>query len=143
MENKNGTNENNRALRIVKIEHFEKKNLRKRVKDFKSKSLEKFKEKHFLKKQLVKRLPILGWLSKYNIKTDLMPDFFSGFTVGVMNIAQGMGYALLANADPVNGLYVSFFPLLIYAFFGTSKDIALGNLDSFLKNYNILKLCHV
>jgi SulP family sulfate permease len=56
-----------------------------------------------------------------------MPDVFSGFTVGVMNIAQGMGYALLANADPVNGLYVSFSPLLIYAFLGTSKDVALGN----------------
>jgi hypothetical protein len=131
MENKNDENETIRALRVIKIEKLEKKNFGERVNDFKFKSLKKFKEKNFFKRQLIKRLPILGWLPKYNLKTDLMPDLFSGFTVGVMNIAQGMGYALLANADPVNGLYVSFFPLLIYAFLGTSKDVALGNFNYF------------
>ena len=81
-------NEANRALCIVRKEDFEKKNLRERVNDIKSKSLKKFKEKNFLKNQFIKRLPILGWLPKYKIKTDLVPDLFSGFTIGVMNIGE-------------------------------------------------------
>ena len=80
------TNEANRTLRIVSMDDFQKKNLRERVNDMKSKSLKKIKEKNFLKNQFVKRLPILGWLPKYKIKTDLVPDLFSGFTIGVMNI---------------------------------------------------------
>jgi hypothetical protein len=79
-------NEANHALHIVRKENFQKKNLRERVNNLKSKSLKKFKEKNFLKNQLVKRLPIIGWLPKYKIKTDLMSDFFSGLTIGVMNI---------------------------------------------------------
>ena len=126
MENENASNQNNHAQRIFKIEKSEKRNLKEWVNNLKSTTLDKLKEENFFKKQFFKRFPIAGWISKYNIKTDLMPDLFSGFTVGIMNIAQGMGYALLANAQPVNGLYISFFPLLIYALLGTSKDIALG-----------------
>lgn len=33
--------------------------------------------------------PILAWLSRYNIKTDLIADLIAGFTVGVMHIPQG------------------------------------------------------
>jgi len=126
MENENDKNIKNRTLRAYTIENFEKKNLKEWINNLKSIGKERLKDKNFLKIQLVKRFPIVGWIPKYNLKTDLIPDFFSGFTVGVMNIAQGMGYALLANTQPVNGLYISFFPLLIYAFLGTSKDIALG-----------------
>lgn len=43
-----------------------------------------------------------------------------------MNIPQGMGYALLATLTPVNGLYISFFPVLIYGMLGTSRHLAIG-----------------
>lgn len=33
--------------------------------------------------------PILAWISRYNIKTDLLADLIAGFTVGVMHIPQG------------------------------------------------------
>ena len=37
-----------------------------------------------------------------------------------------MAYATLANLDPVYGLYASFIPVAIAAFFGSSRYLATG-----------------
>ena len=70
-------------------------------------------------------IPILDWLPNYR-KADFPSDLSVGLTVGVMLIPQGMAYALLAGLPPIYGLYASLAPLLLYAFFGTSRQLAVG-----------------
>lgn len=72
-----------------------------------------------------KFIPILNWLPKYN-QNDLKGDLSAGLTVGVMLIPQGMAYAMLAGLPPIYGLYASTIPLIIYAIFGTSRQLAVG-----------------
>ncbi|MCF6280243.1 MAG: solute carrier family 26 protein [Flavobacteriaceae bacterium] len=74
---------------------------------------------------LKKVFPILDWLPSYNKKW-LKGDLGAGLTVGVMLIPQGMAYASIAGLPPVYGLYASISPLLIYAIFGTSRQLAVG-----------------
>uniref|UniRef100_A0A9J2PEZ2 STAS domain-containing protein n=1 Tax=Ascaris lumbricoides TaxID=6252 RepID=A0A9J2PEZ2_ASCLU len=71
-------------------------------------------------------IPILKWLPKYNIRQNLIHDIVGGLTVGIMNVPQGMAYASLAGLSPINGLYTSFFPAIVYMFFGTSRHNSLG-----------------
>ena len=70
-------------------------------------------------------LPILDWLPNYK-KEWLKGDIGAGLTVGVMLIPQGMAYASIAGLPAVYGLYASIVPILIYAFFGTSRQLAVG-----------------
>jgi SulP family sulfate permease len=70
-------------------------------------------------------LPILDWLPNYNKKW-LKGDISAGLTVGVMLIPQGMAYASIAGLPAVYGLYASIIPIIIYAIFGTSRQLAVG-----------------
>tara|TARA_R100001369_G_scaffold92439_1_gene137556 strand:+ start:1737 stop:3461 length:1725 start_codon:yes stop_codon:yes gene_type:complete len=70
-------------------------------------------------------LPFLDWLPRYN-KTLFGKDLVAGITVGIILIPQGMAYAMIAGLPPVYGLYASLFPILTYAFLGTSRQIAVG-----------------
>jgi len=70
-------------------------------------------------------LPILDWLPKYTGKW-FKGDLSAGLTVGVMLIPQGMAYAMIAGLPPIYGLYASTVPLILYAIFGTSRQLAVG-----------------
>ncbi len=50
----------------------------------------------------------------------------AGLTVGVMLIPQGMAYAMVAGLPPVYGLYASTLPAIVYAWFGTSRQLSVG-----------------
>lgn len=69
--------------------------------------------------------PFLDWLPKYT-KSNFGKDIVAGLTVGIILIPQGMAYAMIAGLPPVYGLYASVFPVLVYAFLGTSRQIAVG-----------------
>ncbi|KAK7488601.1 hypothetical protein BaRGS_00020218, partial [Batillaria attramentaria] len=75
---------------------------------------------------LLQIFPFIRILRSYNIKTDLLADIISGLTVGIMHIPQGMAYGQLSTLPPVFGLYVSFFPVILYFFLGTSKHVSIG-----------------
>lgn len=70
-------------------------------------------------------IPILSWLPSYG-RSDFKGDLAAGLTVGVVLIPQGMAYAMLAGLPPIYGLYASILPLILYAIFGTSRQLAVG-----------------
>lgn len=74
---------------------------------------------------LKKYIPAFEWIPKYK-REDLNGDLSAGLIVAIMLIPQGMAYAMLAGLPPVMGLYASTIPLLIYALFGTSRQLAVG-----------------
>ncbi|CAL0309517.1 unnamed protein product [Lupinus luteus] len=69
--------------------------------------------------------PILSWARGYSFKS-FRGDFISGLTIASLCIPQDIAYAKLANLDPQYGLYTSFVAPLVYAFMGSSRDIAIG-----------------
>ncbi|KAM6544409.1 hypothetical protein CsatB_008856 [Cannabis sativa] len=69
--------------------------------------------------------PIFEWSRDYSLKK-FRGDLIAGLTIASLCIPQDIGYSKLANLAPQYGLYSSFVPPLIYAFMGSSRDIAIG-----------------
>ncbi len=70
-------------------------------------------------------VPVTDWLPRYK-KEYFQGDLFAGLTVGIMLIPQGMAYAMIAGLPPVYGLYASIVPQIIYAIFGTSRQLSVA-----------------
>ena len=69
--------------------------------------------------------PIIEWFSNYQ-KAWLKGDISAGLTVGIMLIPQGIAYAMIAELPPIYGLYTAMIPQIVYAIFGTSRQLAVG-----------------
>ncbi len=74
---------------------------------------------------LHKIIPILSWLPNYK-KSQLKGDLIAGLTVAIILIPQGIAYALIAGLPPIYGLYSALVPQIVYAIFGTSRQVAIG-----------------
>jgi SulP family sulfate permease len=72
-----------------------------------------------------KLIPILEWLPNYN-KSLFRGDFIAGITVAIILIPQGIAYALIAGLPPIYGLYCALVPQVMYAIFGSSRQVAIG-----------------
>jgi sulfate permease, SulP family len=70
-------------------------------------------------------VPILDTLRNYD-RQSFRGDLNAGITVAIMLIPQGMAYAVLAGLPPVYGLYASIVPIIVYAIFGTSRQLGFG-----------------
>ncbi|ORX93293.1 hypothetical protein K493DRAFT_330179 [Basidiobolus meristosporus CBS 931.73] len=71
-------------------------------------------------------IPSLYWIPNYDLKT-FPSDFLAALTVACLSIPQGLSYAsAIVHLPPVYGLYVTCVPLIVYALFGTSRQISIG-----------------
>jgi len=75
--------------------------------------------------KIKKLIPILEWLPNYN-KSLFKGDFIAGITVAIILIPQGIAYALIAGLPPIYGLYCALVPQVMYAVFGSSRQVAIG-----------------
>lgn len=76
-------------------------------------------------RSLAPRVPLGQTLRGYSW-AEGRSDLVAGLTVAVMLIPQSMAYAALAGMPPETGLYASLLPLVVYAVFGTSGQLAVG-----------------
>ena len=70
--------------------------------------------------------PFLGWIGELGKGETLKADVMAGVTVALVLVPQSMAYAQLAGLPPYYGLYASFLPPMVGAFFGSSRQLATG-----------------
>lgn len=74
---------------------------------------------------LVELVPILGWVRHYE-RGWLRGDLVAGVTVTALVVPKNLGYASIAGVPLQNGLYAAAAGALLYAVFGTSRQISTG-----------------
>jgi len=70
-------------------------------------------------------VPILGWLPNYN-RAWLRGDIIAGLTVVALLVPEGMAYAELAGMPPQAAFYAAPAGLLLYAIFGSSRQLVVA-----------------
>jgi high affinity sulfate transporter 1 len=70
-------------------------------------------------------MPILGFARSYR-RTDARADVIAGVTVSALVVPKALGYAGIAQVPVENGLYAAAAGALVYALFGTSRQISTG-----------------
>lgn len=75
--------------------------------------------------KLARYFPIFDWGPEYRGET-FVNDMMAAVIVTIMLIPQSLAYALLAGLPPQIGLYASILPLVVYAIFGSSRQLAVG-----------------
>lgn len=72
---------------------------------------------------LARILPVLEWGPRYD-RAWLRSDLIAGLTVAALVVPKSLGYAGIANVPIQHGLYAAAAGAILYALFGTSRQIA-------------------
>ena len=70
-------------------------------------------------------VPIVGWIRSYD-RSWLRGDLIAGVTVAALIVPKNLGYAGIAGVPLQNGLYAAAAGAIIYAIFGTSRQLSVG-----------------
>jgi high affinity sulfate transporter 1 len=70
--------------------------------------------------------PGLPSLLHYNFRADFRHDLVAGLSVASVALPVAVAYAELAGFNPVVGLYSCILPLVVYALFGTSRQLMVN-----------------
>src|SRR4051794_41454002 len=73
----------------------------------------------------VSRVPILGWMRTYR-REWLRHDLLAGVAVTALVVPKNLGYAGIAGIPLQNGLYAAAAGAILYAIFGTCRQISTG-----------------
>ena len=70
-------------------------------------------------------VPLAGWIRSYQRRW-LRGDLIAGLTVAALIVPKNLGYAGIAGIPLQNGLYAAAAGAILYAVFGTSRQISTG-----------------
>jgi MFS superfamily sulfate permease-like transporter len=70
-------------------------------------------------------IPMVGWIRSYERRW-LRDDLIAGFAVAALIVPKNLGYAGIAGIPLQNGLYAAAVGAILYAVFGTSRQISTG-----------------
>ncbi len=84
------------------------------------------REEHGLGRALGRIAPGLPGLLRYDFAADSRHDLLAGLSVAAVALPVAVAYAELAGFDPVVGLYSCILPLVVYAIFGTSRQLMVN-----------------
>src|SRR5947209_19858176 len=70
-------------------------------------------------------IPMVGWIRSYERRW-LRSDLIAGVTVAALIVPKNLGYAGIAGIPLQNGLYAAAAGAILYAVFGTSRQISTG-----------------
>src|SRR5436190_7376999 len=70
-------------------------------------------------------VPAVGWIRAYKA-TEFPRDLVAGLSLAAFVIPESLAYASLASLPPVTGLYCYLVAGVVYVWFGTSRQLAVG-----------------
>src|SRR4051794_15560766 len=70
-------------------------------------------------------VPMVGWIRSYD-RACLRGDLIAGIAVAALIVPKNLGYAAIAGIPLQNGLYAAAAGAILYAVFGTSRQISTG-----------------
>ncbi|MFZ0187906.1 MAG: sulfate permease, partial [Streptosporangiaceae bacterium] len=77
------------------------------------------------RRDLWRFIPIVRWIRSYQ-RSWLRGDLIAGVTVAALVVPKNLGYAGIAGVPLQNGLYAAAAGAILYAVFGTSRQISTG-----------------